>query len=102
MPFKKISRGTNGDGSESNMYCSFCIHKGVILHPSLTKTDMYIIGVEGVRKTSGNIMVAILKIAYPKQLNKLEYWKNDKSKINKKYTKNDVQKLDNLLSQKNK
>ena len=75
MPLKKDPQGgsKNADGSNNEMYCSYCYQKGAFTQPDFTVTDMQVFCK---RKLKEMGFPGFLAGFFTKSIPKLERWKN--------------------------
>ncbi len=75
MPLKKDPKGggSNADGSNSQMYCSYCYENGNFKQPDITAEQMQVF-VKGKMKEMG--FPGFLAGFFAKGIPRLERWKN--------------------------
>lgn len=71
---KAAGRGTNADGSESHMYCSYCYVNGAFVQPDWTAADMQAYASKKLQQYG---LPAMIADAMTKGITKLERWKKE-------------------------
>jgi len=71
---KAAGRGTNADGSESLMYCSYCYVDGAFVQPDWTAADMQAYASKKLQQYG---LPAMMADAMTKGINKLERWRKE-------------------------
>ena len=77
----KDMRGTEADGSPSNLYCEYCYQKGAWTDANITMDEMLVKGKAGIDSGEGSAFSKwLIKLMYPMQLKGLSRWKNSAQK----------------------
>ncbi|ATZ03755.1 zinc ribbon domain-containing protein [Streptococcus suis] len=72
-------RGSEKDGSLSNLFCSYCYANGEFLEPDITFEQMLVKGKNAISNGQGNAFVKFLmKASYPLMLKKTQRWKSNR------------------------
>lgn len=76
MPMKNDPKhgGSNADGSQSELYCSYCYQDGAFTQPDLTVTEMQVF-CKAKMKEMG--FPGLLAGFFTKGMHRLERWKNN-------------------------
>ena len=72
QPLKDEIKGTQADGSPSQLYCNFCYENGAFKDPNITLAQMQVICVEAMQKMHFPKFVA--KYIAKSQVPKLKRW----------------------------
>ncbi len=69
-------RGSEKDGSQSQIYCSYCYVNGAFVEPDITFEQMVNKGKAAIANGQGNALVKFfMKASYPMMLKKRQRWK---------------------------
>lgn len=69
-------RGSEKDGSHSNLFCSYCYANGEFLEPDITFEQMLKKGKQAISNGQGNAFIKFLmKASYPMMLKKTQRWR---------------------------
>ena len=82
---KNYVPGTLSNNEKSDKYCNRCLDKGEFRHPEMNRQEMLIMIID-ISLKSGWWVGKVMKNLFPKQIKKMEYWKDDNTPLNKNFS----------------
>jgi len=86
---KNYIPGTLKNNENSEKYCSRCLEKGEFRHPEMNRQEMLIMIID-ISLNNSWWVGKVMKILFPKQIKKMEYWKDDNTPLNKNFSREEA------------